>query len=141
MHSGYLLLSVTAAMAGAINSIAGGGTLLTFPVLMALLAHQAWFAARAPVVANQTSTMALIPGIFAAAWGYRRQLVHSRAWLKRLLLPSAAGGLIGGVFITQVPAPRVWFLGALLVFLAAVVFFLQPPNSQKNRDVPGPNEA
>src|SRR5436853_2241323 len=73
MHWEYVLLCFSAALAGAVNSVAGGGTLLTFPVLLALLSHRTDFADRASVVANQTSTMALIPGICAAAWGYRRQ--------------------------------------------------------------------
>ncbi len=125
MHWEYVLLCVTAATAGAINSIAGGGTLLTFPVLMALLSHKAGFADKASVVANQTSTMALIPGICAAAWGYRNQLVHSRQWLKLLLIPSLTGGLIGGLLVTEFPGA----FGSLvpwLILTAALLFVLQP---------------
>jgi uncharacterized protein len=129
MHWEYVLLCLTAAMAGAVNSVAGGGTLLTFPVLMALLSHKPGFAEKASVVANQTSTMALIPGIFAAAWGYRRQLVHSRQWLKRLLVPSMIGGLIGGLLVTEFPG-AFSSLVPWLILTAAVLFVLQPQISK-----------
>ena len=65
------LVCLAALCAGAVNSVAGGGTLLTFPVLIAVLTHKLGDEKTAAVVANQTSTTALIPGIFAAAWGYR----------------------------------------------------------------------
>ena len=91
----YVLLCLSAVLAGAVNSVAGGGTLLTFPVLLAVLTHQMGSEKLASVVANQTSTTALIPGIFAAAWGYRRQFVHHKQWLKWLLPPSMIVGLIG----------------------------------------------
>jgi uncharacterized membrane protein YfcA len=63
----YVWLCAAALAAGVINSIAGGGTLLTFPALFAALPGQ-------PVLANGTSTVALLPGSFAGAWGYRREL-------------------------------------------------------------------
>jgi uncharacterized protein len=120
-----LLPCVAALLAGAVNSVAGGGTLLTFPVLIAVLTHKLGDEKLAAVVANQTSTTALIPGIFAAAWGYRAQLKHSRHWLKWLLPPSILGGLLGGYLV-------VWFLSQFselvpwLILLAAVLFVLQP---------------
>ncbi len=125
MYWEYALLCLTAALAGAVNSVAGGGTLLTFPVLAALLAHKPELADRASVIANETSTMALIPGIFAAAWGYRRQLVHSRTWFKRLLIPSAIGGLIGGLLVTEFP-DKFKALVPWLILTAALLFVLQP---------------
>ena len=126
MHWEYVLLCLTAALAGAVNSVAGGGTLLTFPVLMALLSHKPGFEETASVVANETSTAALIPGIFAAAWGYRGQLAHSRTWLKRLIIPSALGGLIGGLLVTELPAGAFKSLVPWLILTAALLFVLQP---------------
>src|SRR5204862_5230366 len=64
----YLLLCLTAFVAGAINSVAGGGTMLTCPSLMAVMSERA---------ANVTSTVALVPGSFAGAWGYRKELAGS----------------------------------------------------------------
>ena len=62
----YVLLCVSAFFAGVVNSIAGGGTLLTFPALMAVVD---------PVYANATSTFALVPGSMAGAWAYRKEMV------------------------------------------------------------------
>src|SRR5262245_14017381 len=123
MNWQIVLACVAALCAGAVNSVAGGGTLLTFPVLLAVLTPQ--FGDRASVVANQTSTMALIPGIFAAAWGYRGQLTHSKRWLKWLLPPSLLGGLIGGLLVVLFP-DRFSALVPWLILMAAVLFVLQP---------------
>ena len=62
----YLILFGSAMAAGAVNAVAGGGTLLTFPAL--LWAHQA------EIVANATSTVALWPGALSSLWGYRAEL-------------------------------------------------------------------
>ncbi|HZZ29988.1 MAG TPA: sulfite exporter TauE/SafE family protein [Pirellulales bacterium] len=121
-----IILACCAALAaGAVNSVAGGGTLLTFPVLIAVLTHKLGDEKTAAVVANQTSTMALIPGIFAAAWGYRRQLKHSQQWLKWLLPPSLLGGLIGGLLVVTFP-DQFSALVPWLILTAAVLFVLQP---------------
>jgi uncharacterized membrane protein YfcA len=85
--------------AGAVNSIAGGGTLLTFPALLAGLSPLG--AAHAAVVANATSTVALVPGSLAGAWGYRREMKRARRWLYLLVGPSLAGGVIGALLVTR----------------------------------------
>ena len=82
-----LLLIAAAFAAGVINSIAGGGTLITFPVLI-------WLGLD-PKVANATSTVALWPGLFGGLFGYRRELENSSAILFRLGLTSVIGGAIG----------------------------------------------
>jgi len=79
-------LCLAALAAGAVNSIAGGGTLLTFPALLAGLSLLG--AADAAVVANATSTVALVPGSLAGAWGYRREMKRARRWLYLLVGPS-----------------------------------------------------
>jgi uncharacterized protein len=119
------LVCLAALCAGAVNSVAGGGTLLTFPVLIAVLTHKLGDEKTAAVVANQTSTTALIPGIFAAAWGYRAQLKHSQHWLKYLLPPSIIGGLIGGLLVVTFP-DQFSTLVPWLILAAAVLFVLQP---------------
>ena len=73
--------------AGMINSVAGGGTLLTFPALV-------WIG-RDPIMANATSTVALLPGTIASVVGFRRDLRGMRRWMFLLGAPSLAGGLIG----------------------------------------------
>src|SRR6185437_14946729 len=92
-------LCLSALAAGAINSLAGGGTLLTFPVLMAALSSLG--PAEAAVVANATSTVALVPGSLAGAWGYRREMPAARRWLLLLAGPSLAGGVIGSLLVTR----------------------------------------
>ena len=80
----WIFLCVSAFLAGAVNSIAGGGTLLTFPALL-------WVLGAAPassVIANATSTVAIFPGSVASAWGYRQELKMVRNWLFRLTIPS-----------------------------------------------------
>src|SRR3954449_1026353 len=71
-------------VAGAINSVAGGGTLLTFPVLIGLGLD--------PKVANATSTVALWPGLLGGVWGYRQEIQK----IKTLLLPFGVVSLLGG---------------------------------------------
>jgi uncharacterized membrane protein YfcA len=98
----FLWLCLAAFVAGAINSIAGGGTLITFPALIAALTPG--YGAAAGVLANATSTVALVPGSFAAAWGYRQKLADARRWIVLLIGPSLVGGVIGALLLTHFPA-------------------------------------
>jgi uncharacterized membrane protein YfcA len=120
-----VLACVSAFLAGGVNSVAGGGTLLTFPVLIWVLTERLGSEKLASVVANQTSTTALLPGIFAAAWGYRRQFVHHKKWLKWLLPPSIVGGVIGAELVLGFP-DQFSALVPWLILTAAVLFVLQP---------------
>ncbi|MBI2826891.1 MAG: sulfite exporter TauE/SafE family protein [Planctomycetia bacterium] len=116
------LLCLAAVVAGAINSVAGGGTLLTFPALYAVLGHSA-AAAR---FANCTSTVALMPGSLAGAWGYRRELAQSRRWIVWLAGPSLLGGMVGSMLLTELPAEGFQILVPWLILTAAVLFAAQP---------------
>lgn len=124
--SDLLILSLAAAAAGAVNSIAGGGTLLTFPALFAALGSTAEDA----VVANATSTVALVPGALAALVGYRRELRHERTWAARLFWPSLIGGMLGSLLVVMLPAELFKELVPWLILTAAVLFALQPRISQ-----------
>ncbi len=93
-------LCVVATVAGAVNSVAGGGTLLTFPALIAVLGQDA----AAVVVANATSTVALFPGSLAGMAGYRGELGQVHWWARRLFVPSLLGGLIGSMLLMRMPA-------------------------------------
>jgi uncharacterized membrane protein YfcA len=116
----YVFLCVSAFLAGAMNSIAGGGTLLTFPALTGVVI---------PAVANGTSTVALLPGSFAGALGYRHELWECRRFVFRMIAPSIAGGFLGAwlvgenqdLFKTLVP----W-----LILSASVLFVVQAPLSK-----------
>jgi uncharacterized protein len=117
-----LSLCSVATVAGAINSVAGGGTLLTFPALIAVLGGTA----EAAVVANATSTVALFPGSLAGMAGYRRELVEARTWARLLLIPSLTGGLIGSLLVILLPAESFKALVPWLILTAATLFWLQP---------------
>lgn len=113
----YALLCLAAFAAGAINSLAGGGTLLTFPVLLTVMS---------PVQANATSTVALMPGSAAAAWGYRRELRGSRGWLMLLGPPCFLGGLIGTLLVIWLPETVFRLAIPWLLLTASLLFLFQP---------------
>jgi uncharacterized membrane protein YfcA len=119
---GLALLAVTAAVAGAINSVAGGGTILTFPLLAALLPP----GPAQLVVANATSTVGLWPGALAAAWAYRGERQDLPPWARWLVVPSVVGAVAGTLLVLWLP-PR-WFAMAVpwLILSAAVLFAAQP---------------
>ncbi|MBO3742557.1 sulfite exporter TauE/SafE family protein [Actinoplanes flavus] len=106
------------AAAGAINALVGSGTLVTFPVLLAL--------GYPPVVANASNTVGLVPGSFAAAYGYRAEVAAQR----RLLLPlgaAAVAGAIGGALLLLVlPEATFGAVVPVLISLALVLIILQP---------------
>jgi uncharacterized protein len=122
----YLLLSLAAMLAGAINAVAGGGTLLTFPALLAALGSSG----SAAVVANATSTVALVPGAIAALAGYRDEIRHERRWAMVLVGPSLVGGLIGSLLLVMLPGETFKNLVPWLILAAASLFALQPQISR-----------
>lgn len=113
----YVALCASAFLAGAVNAIAGGGTLLTFPALLAVLS---------PVMANGTSTMALLPGSIASAWAYRQDVAHPPKLLWWLFAPSLVGGLLGTVLVTRTDEKYFAALVPWLILLATVLFMMQP---------------
>lgn len=115
-------LCLSALAAGAVNSLAGGGTLLTFPALT--LALKSLGADEASVVANATSTVALVPGALAGAWGYRHEIGQVRHWLAILAAPSLIGGIIGSLLLTRLDPHYFSAVVPWLLLLAAVVFLL-----------------
>src|SRR6185295_15343919 len=80
------LVFLAAFVAGMINSVAGGGTLVTFPTLV-------WLG-RDPILANVTNAVALWPGSLSAMVGFRRELGDSRRWMTMLAGPSVVGGFV-----------------------------------------------
>jgi hypothetical protein len=112
-----VILFAAAFAAGVINSIAGGGTLITFPVLI-------WLGLD-PKVANATSTVALWPGLFGGLFGYRRELEKSSKILVRLGLTSVIGGAVGAWALIWTPSPVFARLVPFLILFATVLFMLQ----------------
>jgi uncharacterized membrane protein YfcA len=122
----YLIPCLAAIAGGAINSLAGGGTLLTFPALYAVLGATP----QASVIANATSTLALVPGSAAGMVGYWRELRPVRRWAWLLLGPSLVGGCLGALLVTQLD-PRIFrALVPWLILTAALLFALQPTLSR-----------
>jgi uncharacterized membrane protein YfcA len=123
---GLAALAAVSFVAGAVNAVAGGGTILTFPVLGAILPAGP---ARL-VIANATSTIGLWPGSLAAAWMYRGERVGQPPWAVWLLVPSVVGAAVGAVLVQVLP-PQ-WFAACVpwLILTAAIVFALQPQLSR-----------
>ena len=110
-------LLASSAGAGAMNAMAGGGTILTFPTLL-LLGVPA-------ITANATSTVALLPGAGASMWAYRREVAEHRRWLSRLLVPSLAGGALGSVLLLHTPEKSFEKLVPFLILFATLLFWVQ----------------
>ncbi len=115
-------LEVTALVAasiggGVMNALAGGGTILVFPTLI--------FLGQPAIVANATSTVGLLPGAAASMFGYRREVLTHRDWLKTLLAPSLLGGALGSALLLRTAESTFARLAPLLVLFATVLFMLQ----------------
>jgi uncharacterized membrane protein YfcA len=115
----YFVLFVVAFAAGAVNSVAGGGTLLTFPMLIAYGVPS--------VTANATSTVALVPGSFAAFWGFRKETSGNRGGDVAIFLVSAAGGLAGALLLVHIGNDMFGKLVPWLILGATTLFILQEP--------------
>ena len=116
----YVALAVTAFVAGVMNSVAGGGTLLTFPALLGVVP---------PAVANATSTVALLPGSLAGSVGFRAEIAASRKFVLRMFVPSLLGGAIGSWLVTE-DKDAFATLVPWLILTAAVLFLIQQPISK-----------
>ncbi|HKQ72499.1 MAG TPA: sulfite exporter TauE/SafE family protein [Blastocatellia bacterium] len=122
-----LLLFGAAMMAGMMNAVAGGGTLVTFPALI--------WAGRPEIIANATSTVALVPGTWASAYGYRAELLKAPRKFLYLIIPSVAGGLIGAVLLKRTPSTIFAALVPFLILFATILFMLQGPVQRRLRSL------
>src|SRR5688572_30807066 len=104
--------------AGAINTLVGSGTLITFPVLLAF--------GYSPVTANVSNTIGLVPGSVSGAYGYRRELVGQRGRLLRLVPASLLGGIAGAVLLLVLPESAFKAIVPLLILLGVVLVIFQP---------------
>ncbi len=116
LDSALILLAGTAA--GIINVVAGAGTLITFPVLLALGVP--------PITANVSNTVGLVPAAITGVYGYRRELAgqwRSVLWMASL---SALGGVVGGALLLLLPATSFSAVIPFLLLLAALLAAIQP---------------
>jgi uncharacterized membrane protein YfcA len=125
-----LLVTLAAAIGGTMNAIAGGGTLVTFPAIIAL--------GIPPLIANATSTVALWPGAVGSMWGYRKELKGARPWAIRFAPPSLLGGGVGAWLLLRTPAESFERIVPFLVLAATLLFLLQQPLMRWLRSVRGP---
>jgi uncharacterized membrane protein YfcA len=116
-----VLLAGTAA--GAVNAIVGSGTLITFPVLLAV--------GYPPVLANVTNTVGLTPGSISGAVGYRAELAGQRARLVSLGVASVLGGLTGAVLLLTLPPGAFRAIVPVLIGISLVLVVLQPRLSRR----------
>ena len=110
-------LAAAAAVAGAINAVAGGGTLITFPALI--------FFGTGAVIANATSTLALVVGTAGSIFGFRKQVGAVRPWLVRFVPVSVLGGLLGSVLLTRTGENIFSRLVPFLILFATILFLAQ----------------
>lgn len=115
--SEILGLLSAAAVGGAINAVAGGGTLVTFPTLLAF--------GTPAVVANATSTLALVVGTSGGIYGFRQHLAPIRPWLWRFVPLSLVGGLLGSVWLTFTSNRTFSKLVPFLILFATLLFLAQ----------------
>ena len=110
-----IVLSAAAFVAGIINSLAGGGSLVTFPALL--------FAGLNPIDANASSVVALISGTFSGAWAYRDKILDiQEVNVTRFLVVSLVGGLLGALLLLWTPTAVFAGLVPWLVLFSTVVF-------------------
>src|SRR5258706_16264883 len=109
-----LFLILIGFLAGTSNALVGGGTLFTFPVLLA--------AGLPPVIANTTTTVALVPGTFTSAYAYLPELQRVRARLPARIGVAIAGGLMGAVLLLVSGNALFFYLVPWLLAAATILF-------------------
>jgi uncharacterized membrane protein YfcA len=113
-----LAIALAGLAAGAINTVVGSGTLITFPVLLAF--------GYPPVTANVSNTIGLVPGSVSGAVGYRRELRGQRPRVLRLGSASLLGGTTGAVLLLVLPASAFKAIVPVFIAIALVLVVLQP---------------
>ena len=113
-----LAIFLAGIVAGTINTVVGSGTLFTFPVLLAF--------GYAPVVANVSNTIGLVPGSAAGAVGYRRELAGQGRRTMPLAVASILGGVAGAVLLLSLPASSFKSIVPIFIAIALVLIIAQP---------------
>lgn len=112
-----LILVLCGALAGVINSVAGGGMLISFPALI--------FFGLQSITANATSTVAMFMGTSATLWAYRRELTTQKRWALRFSPPSLLGGLAGAFLLLHTGEALFRTFVPFLILFAALLFTFQ----------------
>ena len=131
---GHVAAACAAAfLAGSINSVAGGGTLISFPTLI-------WLGLPS-VTANATSTVAIWPGSLGSLWGFRRELLETDPRMRTLSIASLAGGGIGALLLRSTPPALFDKLVPFLILFATILFTVQGPIQARLRRDAHPEAA
>lgn len=115
----YILVTLAAVAAGLINALAGGGTLITFPVLLAV--------GISAVAANVTNTVALVPGYLGGTLAQKKDLKDQKKRLWILLPAGALGGLVGGILLLNTGEKLFSDLVPFLILIASALLAVQNP--------------
>jgi len=113
-----LAIAFAGLAAGTINTVVGSGTLITFPVLLAF--------GYAPVTANVSNTVGLVPGSISGAYGYRRELAGQGGSVRRLGVAALAGGVTGAALLLVLPSAAFRAIVPVFIALALVLTVAQP---------------
>jgi uncharacterized protein len=120
-----LAILLAGGAAGAINVLVGSGTLITFPTLLAF--------DYAPVTANVSNTVGLVPGSVSGAIGYRRELAGQGRRAVRLGVASVTGAIVGAVLLLELPQSAFEAIVPAFIAVALVLIVAQPRLSQRLR--------
>ncbi|MEU7480061.1 sulfite exporter TauE/SafE family protein [Lentzea sp. NPDC042327] len=121
-----VVVVIAGVFAGGINTVVGSGTLVTFPVLLAV--------GYPPVVANVSNSLGLVPGSLSGAWGYREELKGQRSRIARLLPASILGGVVGAILLVTLPDKAFAAIVPVLIVIALVLVVIQPWLNRKLAD-------
>lgn len=121
-HRTDLWLFFSGLLASSVNAAAGGGTLLSFPSLLA--------AGLSPIAANATSTVGLVPGYLAALIGYRTDLQALRRDAVRAIVPSVVGGALGAWLLLALGGAVFARVVPVLLIASALLLLMNPPISR-----------
>jgi hypothetical protein len=114
-----MVVFLAAVTAGLINAVAGGGTLVSFPVLLAI--------GIPPVSANVTNTIALCPGYFGGIFAQRKDLASQKKQLYSILPVSILGGIAGGILLLNSKEQSFQILVPYLILMASLLLAVQVP--------------
>lgn len=127
-----LIILLGGLWAGTINTIVGSGSLVTFPILVAL--------GYAPVNAVVSNAMGLIAGGFSGAWGYRREAASVKTVLFKLLPVSILGGILGAYLLLHLPETVFAYVAPVLILVAVLLVIFQPALAAWSRQRAGERE-
>lgn len=113
-----IFLALAGLAAGGINAVVGSGSLITFPVLLAM--------GYPPVLANVTNNIGVLPGSISGSWVYRHHLLGQGKLLGILVCCAAAGGTLGAVLLLNLPAKTFDAVVPVLIILACLLVVASP---------------